>query len=367
VQIDSANLDGHKLLAMSAARTGHISCALAEFELVLGKDPGDAWMWVNFGRVLMAEREFGRARLAFLQALLLRPGDPSAERALREWSAARAPRVSASTLTFTNSDRFSVWAQTAGLRTSLGDAAQLTIEAGELDFRKSNSQLSRAELNGTLAFQVPPAVSLEFWTGASVDTLANRRISGGAGGQWTRQDGTLYFSASAGSPVFPDTFQAAELDITGSQFALGIEQAAGLSSSFQGIAEYGLYSDHNRRLHTEARLARKWRFREGVFTRLEYESISFSARSANYFSPDLFQMVRARVGFSSPLAHGLGADGSAALVYAPGERPIGRSLSLSARMEDRRLSIRASGTYDMVPGAREWSGNSVRIEGAWTF
>lgn len=367
VEADPADLSGHKLLALASAGTGRIHRAIAEFELVLSRDPTDAWMWVNLGDALMAASDFSGARQAYVRALQLQPGYRPALRALRAWADLREPQVSLNEQRFKSSGGFTVDATTIALHSGLGDAGQFTLAASRSAFLQNGARLLRGELRAELEIAASPAVRLRFQTLATDDRASGQRVAGGLGAVWSRAVGVMSFSAQARTPVFPDSFRGALLGIVTDQLSVGMDQCVHHSLSVQAIAEYGEYSDHNHRQYVLAQISQRLPGRAQAFARLRYERLAFSARSAAYFSPAQFEIIRPQADFRWPAARRLAFDAQAALLFLPRDFRVGRSLAWGAQIQTRHITLRGSGTADFVPAVQAWSGRGLRIEGTWTF
>jgi len=367
VEGDPADLRGHKLLALASVGTGRIHRAIAEFELVLRQDPTDVWMWVNLGDALMAENHFSGARQAYVRALQLQPDYPPAIRALRVWADLRAPQVSLSEQSFTSSGGFTVDATTIALHSGFGDAGQFTLAASSGAFLQNGARLLRDELRAELDISASPTVGLRFQTLATDDRATGQQVGGGIGAVWSRAVGVLSFSAQARTPVFPDSFRGALLGIVTNQLSVGMDQSVHRSLSVQAIAEYGEYSDRNRRQYVLAQLSQRLPGRTKAFARLRYERLAFPARSTAYFSPTLFEIIRPQADFRWPAARRIAFDAQAALLFLPRDFRVGRSLAWGARIQTTHITLRASGTDDFVPATKAWSGRGLRIEGTWTF
>ena len=367
VAADAADLNGHKLLALAAAGSGRFSRAIAEFNLVLARDRADVWMWVSFGRALMAANEFARARRAFLQALQLQPGYRPAVQSLHDLSFAREPRTTGAVQTFTASDGFSVMAATAAAHSGVGDIGQLSIATDHLVFARGSAQVRRDDL--ATAVDLALSRSLDLHLAALVTSWrgADQRVSGDIAAVWSLPGTTLGWSAQIGTPVFPDNMRAALLDTTANQANFTLGRTLRRDLMFQGVVEYGRYDDGNRRSYARAQLSQRLPVRGQFFARLAYQRLAFSSASPNYFSPAHFEIIRPQVDYTAPIARWLDFNAQAAMPFLPREARFGRSLAWGVRAHAAYFSVCLSGTDDFIPTATAWSGRGVRIEGTWTF
>lgn len=367
VATDAGDLNGHKLLALAAAGSGRISRAIAEFDLVLARDPADVWMWVNFGRALMAVKEFARARRAFLQALQLQPGYRPAVQSLHDWSFAREPRGSFALQTFNASGGFSVTAASASAHCGVGDIGQLAIAADHLVLAQGNAQVRRDDLAAAVDLAFSRSLDLRLGALATSRHGADRRVSGDIAAAWSLPGTTLRWSAQVRTPVFPDNLRAALLDITANQAAFALDRSLRRDLTFQGVAEYGQYNDGNRRRYARVQLSLRLPVRGQFFARLAYQRLAFSAASPDYFSPAHFEIIRPQVDYTAPITRWLDFNAQAAVPFLPRESRLGRSFAWGVRAHAAGFTVHVSGTDDLIPTARAWSGRGVRIEGTWTF
>ncbi len=177
VLTDPLSAEEHVELGVAYERNGEFDLAIREYERALRKEKEFFQARVNLGNVLLAKKEYGKARREYRKALTIRPGDPEATNNLA-WTAIlsgeqreEAEEGMETLLSRPENRRATLYDTLGVLRTRLGKLAaaeEAFAEAERLCLEAERDECSeetlreirdhRSEKEGRIPASAPPAL-----------------------------------------------------------------------------------------------------------------------------------------------------------------------------------------------------------------
>jgi hypothetical protein len=366
VQRDPSDLNARKLFALACSQTGRLLQANKAYESVLAEDPTDAWMWVNFGRTLIALGEYKRARAALHHALEQQPLFPPAVESLEALRSILAPSISLSGQTFTDVYGFSSTSIALSLSSPFKENGKFAAQIANVHFAQGGKGESREDLAMQLSYRFAPGFGAELHL-LGYHSGGTDLVGAGVSGNWGVFGGSVSCSYYDHVLVTPENLQMVALTLTEQVSAISFQRRIGPNLAVRGTYDIAGYSDGNLRQSGAAGLFYKWSDRHAGYVGVSYESLAFSQQKFDYFSPALFQTIRPAVSAAFAISPALFLDINASTPVVAGVPGVGYAFSLGPRISTKGITFEASYAQQSIPAATPWSGRVFRARASFAF